>query len=131
MQHATRPDPICRFRWNGSSLAFPDNLFLQLSFVASFPLAAAPVGQLGDGLVYASPEGPGKEMVEHYAGGTLEPADEMADLACAEIDQRSRLLFPPFRGGAAFSFTRMLARKARASMASVMCRYQPCQERIS
>jgi hypothetical protein len=81
--------------------------------------------------MYASPEGPREEMVEHYADGTLEAADEMADLACAEIDQRSRLLLPPFPDGAALSFARMPARKAKASMASVMCRYQPCHERIS
>lgn len=61
-------------------------------------------------------------MVEHYASGALESADAMADLAGAEIDQSSMVLVPPFRGGAALSFTRMLARKARASTASVMCR---------
>jgi hypothetical protein len=65
-------------------------------------------------------------MIEHYAGGALEAADEMADLARAEVDQRSELRRPLFRGAAALSFTRMLARKAKASMASVMCRYQVC-----
>src|SRR5215217_5281204 len=70
-------------------------------------------------------------MIEHYAGGALEAADEMADLTRAEVDQRSRLDRPLFRGAAALSFTRMPARKARASMVRVMCRYQPCQERIS
>ena len=70
-------------------------------------------------------------MVEHYAGLALEPTDEAADLARAEVDRRSRPRLPPFSGAAALSFTRMLARNARASMASVMCRYQPRHERIS
>src|SRR3954447_8750972 len=37
----------------------------------------------------------------------------------------------PPEGGEALSLTRMATRKARASMASVMWRYQPCQERTS
>src|SRR4051812_32882096 len=37
----------------------------------------------------------------------------------------------PVGGGDALSLTRMATRKARASMASVMWRYQPCQERTS
>jgi hypothetical protein len=70
-------------------------------------------------------------MIEHYAGSMLEAADEMADLVHAEVDQRSRLRRPLLCDVTALSFTRMAARKAKASMARVMCRYQPCQERIS
>ncbi len=89
------------------------------------------MASFGDGLVYAPPEGPAEEVLERYAGGALEAADEMADLPHAEIDRRSRALCPPLRGVAALSVTRIPARKLSASMARVMCRYQPCQERIS
>src|SRR5215208_8228361 len=106
-------------------------LILQLGLFISFALVPLPVTDLGHGLMDASPQRPAEEMIEHYAGGALEAADEMADLTCAEVDQRSRLDRPLFRGAAALSFTRMPARKARASMVRVMCRYQPCQERIS
>src|SRR5215216_3419752 len=33
-------------------------------------------------------------MIEHYAGGTLQAANELVDLAHAEGDQRSRLRRP-------------------------------------
>ena len=106
-------------------------LILQLSFHASVTLAAPPVACSGDRLVYAPPEGPFEEVVQDEASGASEAADEMADLAGAEVDQREGLLVPLFCRGAALSLTRMPARKARASMASVMCRYHPCHERIS
>ena len=90
-----------------------------------------PVTVLGHGLMDAPPQRPAEEMIQHYAGGTLQAADEMADLARAEVDQRSRLRRPFLRDVAALSFTRMAARRPKASMASVMCRCQPRQERIS
>ncbi len=90
-----------------------------------------PVTVLGHGLMDTPPQRPIEQMIEHYAGRMLEAADEMTDLARAEVDQRSRLRRPLLCGVTALSFTRMVARKARASMARVMCRYQPCQERIS
>jgi hypothetical protein len=61
-------------------------------------------------------------MVKHYAGSMLEAADEMADLVHAEVDQRSGLRRPLLCDVTALSFTRMAARKARASIARVMCR---------
>ena len=75
-------------------------------------------------------------MFEHQAGELLQAADEMADFICAEIDQRSGSGCPflPLAvtvAAAALSLTRIAARKASASMARVMCRYQPCRERIS
>ena len=90
-----------------------------------------PVTVLGYGLMDAPPQRPAKEMIKHYAGGTLQAANELADLAHAEGDQSSRLRRPLLCDGTALSFTRRAARKPKASMASVMCRYQPCQERIS
>src|SRR5215217_7511080 len=104
-----------------------DRLVLQLSF----PRMASPVACFGDGLVDAAPQRPAEEVLEGYAGGELQAADEMADLARAGIDRRSRPLFPLWPDVAALSLTRKAARKAKASMARVMCRYQPCQERIS
>jgi hypothetical protein len=37
-----------------------------------------------------APERPFEEVLERDAGRELQAADEMADLACAEIDHRSR-----------------------------------------
>ena len=90
-----------------------------------------PVTALGYGLMDPPPQRPIEKMIEHYAGSMLEAADEVADLIHAEVDQRSRLRRPLLCDVTALSFTRMAARKARASMARVTCRYQPCQERIS
>ena len=106
-------------------------LILQLSLRTGFALMPLPVTVLGHGLMDAPPERPAEEMIEHYAGGTLQAANELADLAHAEGDQRSRLRRPLLCHVTALSFTRMAARKAKASMASVTCRYQPCRERIS
>src|SRR5215217_651688 len=106
-------------------------LVLQLSLRTGFALMPLPVTVLGHGLMDAPPQRPAEEMIEHYAGGTLQAANELADLAHAEGDQRSRLRRPLLCDGTALSFTRRAARKPNASMASVMCRYQPCQERIS
>ena len=55
---------------------------------------ALPVTVLGHGLMDAPPQRPAEEMIEHYAGGTLQAANELADLAHAEGDQRSRLRRP-------------------------------------
>src|SRR3982750_1584687 len=96
-----------------------------------FALMPLPVTVFGHGLMDAPPQRPAEEMIEHYAGGTLQAANELADLAHAEGDQRSRLRRPLLYDVTALSFTRRAARKPKASMASVMCRYQPCQERIS
>src|SRR3954470_20984592 len=93
-----------------------------------------PVTDFGGGLMQASPEGPGQDMFERQAGELLQAADEMADFICAEIDQRSGWggpFLPLAVAAAALSFTRIAARKASASMARVMCRYQPCRDRIS
>src|SRR3954447_1715593 len=106
-------------------------LILQLSLRTGFALMPLPVTVLGHGLMDAPPQRPAEEMIEHYAGGTLQAAHELADLAHAEGDQRSRLRRPLLCDVTALSFTRRAARKPKASMASVMCRYQPCQERIS
>src|SRR3954465_9408177 len=109
----------------------PALLVLQLSLRIGFALMPLPVTVLGHGLMDAPPQRPAEEMIEHYAGGTLQAAHELADLAHAEGDQRSRLRSPLLCDVTALSFTRRAARKPNASMASVMCRYQPCQERIS
>ena len=106
-------------------------LILQLSLRTGLALMALPVAVLGHGLMKAPPQRPAEEMIEHDAGGTLQAAHELADLAHAEGDQRSRLRRPLLCDVTALSFTRRAARKPKASMASVMCRYQPCQERIS
>src|SRR4051794_28544864 len=106
-------------------------LVLQLSLRTGFALMALPVTVLGHGLMDAPPQRPAEEMIKHDAGGTLQAANELADLAHAKGDQRSRLRRPLLCDGTALSFTRRAARKPKASMASVMCRYQPCQERIS
>src|SRR3954464_15792357 len=113
---------LCSFAWP---------LVLQLSLRVGFALMPLPVTVLGHGLMDAPPQRPVKEMIKHDAGGTLQAANELADLAHAEGDQRSRLRRPLLCDGTALSFTRRAARKPKASMASVMCRYQPCQERIS
>src|SRR3954466_13828371 len=107
------------------------NLVLQLRLRVGFALMALPVTVLSHGLMDAPPQRPAEEMIKHDAGGTLQAANELADLAHAEGDQRSRLRSPLLCDGTALSFTRRAARKPKASMASVMCRYQPCQERIS
>src|SRR3954470_2537735 len=107
------------------------SLVLQLRLRVGFALMALPVTVLGHGLMDAPPQRPAEEMIEHYAGRTLQAANELADLAHAEGDQRSRLRSPLLCDVTALSFTRRAARKPKASMASVMCRYQPCQERIS
>jgi hypothetical protein len=75
-------------------------------------------------------------VFEPQADELLQAADEMADFICAEIDQRSGLgcpflLLAVTAAAAALSLTRITARKASASMARVICRYQPCRERIS
>ena len=69
-------------------------LVLQLSFHAKFPQMSLPMARLGDGLVDAAPKRPAEEVLEGYAGGELQAADGMADLARAEIDRRSRRLPP-------------------------------------
>ncbi len=93
--------------------------------------ASSPVTCFRYGLMDPTPERPFEEVVERDAGGELEAANETTDLTCAEVDHRSRPRCPFLRGVAALSVTRMPARKASASMARVMCRYQPCQERTS
>jgi hypothetical protein len=84
-------------------------------------------------LVQAAPKRPGEERIEGDAGGKLEAADETADLIRAESDHKSRLPRPflPRAVAAALSVTCMAAKKASASIARVMWRYQPCRERIS
>src|SRR5512143_2030674 len=68
-------------------------------------------------------------MVERYASAELQAADEMADLSNAVIDQRSCGVSPFLLR--ALSLARIATRKAKASIASVTWRYQPCQLRIS
>src|SRR3954466_3569131 len=104
---------------------------LRALVLGGFEQASPPVTCFGYGLMDPAPERPFEEVVERDAGGELKAADEMADLACAEIDHRPRPRCPFLHGMAALSVTRMPARKASASMARVMCRYQPCQDRIS
>jgi len=45
-----------------------------------------PVTVLGHGLMDAPPQRPAEEMIKHDAGGTLQAAYELADLAHAEGD---------------------------------------------
>src|SRR5215207_501746 len=125
LHHALRPCSDCMNPLTGRAL------ILQLSLRTGFALMALPVTVLGHGLMDAPPQRPAEEMIEHYAGRTLQAANELADLAHAEGDQSSRLRRPLLCDVTALSFTRRAARKPKASMASVMCRYQPCQERIS
>ena len=106
-------------------------LVLQLSLRTGFALMPLPVTVLSHGLMDAPPQRPAEEMIKHDAGGTLQAANELADLAHAEGDQRSRLRSPLLCDVTALSFTRKAARKPKASLASVICRYQPWQERIS
>src|SRR4051812_21397752 len=117
--------------WGFVGVAIFLSLILQLSLRVGFALMPLPVTVLSHGLMDAPPQRPAEEMIEHDAGGTLQAANELADLAHAEGDQSSRLRSPLLCDGTALSFTRRAARKPKASMASVMCRYQPCQERIS
>src|SRR3954453_20809070 len=86
-------------------------LVLQLSLRTGFALMPLPVTVLGHGLMDAPPQRPAKEMIEHYAGGTLQAANELADLAHAEGDQSSRLRSPLLCDVTALSFTRRAARK--------------------
>jgi hypothetical protein len=106
-------------------------LVLQLRFEGGFAQASLPVTGFRYSLMDPAPERPREEMLERDAGRALQAADETADLACAEIDHRSRPGCPLFGGVAALRVTRRPARNASASMARVMCRYQPCQDRIS
>src|SRR3954462_10067727 len=126
-------EPGCWCHRETSCLVEPraPGLVLQLSLRTGFALMPLPVTVLGHGLMDAPPQRPAEEMIEHYAGRTLQAANELADLAHAEGDQSSRLRSPLLCDVTALSFTRRAARKPKASMASVMCRYQPCQERIS
>src|SRR3954470_8252790 len=82
------------------------SLVLQLSLRTGFALMPLPVTVLGHGLMDAPPQRPAKEMIEHYAGGTLQAANELADLAHAEGDQSSRLRSPLLCDVTALSFTR-------------------------
>src|SRR4051794_27838313 len=106
-------------------------LVLQLRFEGGFAQASLPVTCFRYSLMDPAPERPREEMLERDASRALQAADETADLACAEIDHRSRPRCPLLRGVAALRITRRPARNASASMARVMCRYQPCQDRIS
>ena len=118
-------------RGAGRSLPVLERLILQLSFEGGFAQTSSPVTCFRYSLMDPAPERPREEMLERDAGRALQAADETADLACAEIDHRSRRRCPLFRGVAALRVTRRPARNASASMARVMCRYQPCQDRIS
>src|SRR4051812_20224585 len=86
---ARSPGPL-----RGISAGRQGGLVLQLSLRAGFALMALPVTVLGHGLMDAPPQRPAEEMIEHYAGRTLQAANELADLAHAEGDQRSRLRSP-------------------------------------
>src|SRR3954465_2513711 len=88
-----------------------------------------PVAGLGDGLMDPAPDRPGENEVEAEAGAHLESGDEAADLGHAEGNWGECAgSSAPFWPG---SSTRIAARKASASIARVMCRYQPCQLRTS
>src|SRR3954467_1413204 len=85
----------------------------QLSAVIRFRCAQGrcescgrPHGRLVCHLGDAPPQRPAEKMIEHYAGRTLQAADELADLAHAEGDQRSRLSRPLLCDVTALSFTR-------------------------
>ena len=87
------------------------------------------VAVFGDGLMEAAPEGPLEDVIAAEADGQLEPSDEPADLRHTESNWKKCI-----RSGAPFSaliLTRITARKAKASIDKVMCRYQPCQLRTS
>ena len=70
-------------------------LVLQLSLRVGFALMPLPMTVLGHGLMDASPQRPAEEMIKHDAGGTLQAAHELADLAHAEGD-RGRGCAAPF-----------------------------------
>src|SRR5436190_23157710 len=81
-------------------------LVLQLSLRTGFALMPLPVTVFGHGLMDAPPQRPAEEMIERYPGGTLQAANELADLAHAEGDQRSRLRRPLLCDVTALSFPR-------------------------
>src|SRR3954447_4030422 len=120
--HAPKPSPTC---------ICPPLLVLQLSLLIDqeFGGLSLPVAGLGDGLMDPTPERPGENEVEAEANAQLEAGDEAADLGHAEGNwgecAGSSAPFWPA------SSTRIAARKASASIARVMCRYQPCQLRTS
>src|SRR5689334_23921828 len=98
--HQKKRPPV----WDGPSLV------LQLSLRVGFALMPLPVTVLGYGLMDAPPQRPAEEMIKHDAGGTLQAANELVDLAHAEGDQRSRPRRPLLCDGTALSFTRRAAR---------------------
>jgi hypothetical protein len=87
---------------------------------------SAPVIGLGDGLVGSSPEGPSQDEAGcRRVSAEREPRDQAADLRNAEgHEELAGGSLPPL---AASSMARRPARNARASMARVMWRCQPCQ----
>src|ERR1700712_5431308 len=74
------------------SLPFRVSLVLQLSlsFSRRTEIASFPVAYFRDGLMHTAPERPSEDGIESDSRCQQQTADEMADLAHAEIDQRPR-----------------------------------------
>lgn len=74
----------------------------------------------GAGLVSASPSGPGQDVVWVVVAGPDEAGEQASEFGDGEWDQLAgRVWHPPFA-----ALVRVTVRKAWASIASVMCRYQ-------
>src|SRR5215211_6918376 len=86
LAHAGRPGDRCN-KMPGLTYSC---LILQLSFLSDLTQASSPVTCFRYGLMNPTPERPCEEVVERDAGGELEAANETTDLACAEVDHRSR-----------------------------------------
>src|SRR3954447_8840483 len=84
-----------------------------------------PVTAFGHGLMDAPPQRPAEEMIEPYAGGTLQAANELADLAHAEGDQRSRLRRPLLCDVTALSFPRRGGEEAYSGVRLIRRTNQP------
>ena len=78
---------------------------------------------LGDLLVMAAPARPGEDLLGLVRGCPEEPDEQAADLRDGDRDV-VRAGRPPF-------FRAPILRAARASKASVTCRYQPCRLRTA
>lgn len=108
-------------------------LVLQLHFIGhAFSVVAEP----REGLMGASPHGPGENAGPRWGARQQQARDQDADLRDRERDERrvtgrARLILFGLPGSVCAASARWTARKASASMARVMWRCQPCQLRAS
>ena len=101
------------------------------------------VEELGEGLMVASPVRPVQHVGEQHAGGSPEQGhEEAAHFRHADADQAAAATKSPrlflkatkavsLAAGLAKSLARLIASSTCATMARVMCRCQPTQERTS